>query len=326
MKAIRCTRYGPPEVLEPGEMPRPEPKDTEVLIKLHATTVTAGDCELRAFRIAGWIWLPLRIAMGLTKPRNPILGTEAAGEIVGVGSAVTRFKPGDRVFGSSSFRMGTYAQYLCLSEKAAITTIPEGTSYAEAAGIPTGGLNGLHFVRHSRVAAGEHVLINGAAGAIGMFAVQLAKNAGAEVTGVDRSDKLDMLRALGADHVIAYDEEDFTRSGTRYDVIIDVAGTSPFGASVKALKENGRYFLGNPRFWQMMRAVWTSRRGSKKVLFALAGEAVDDLDTLKRMMADGILKVMIDRTMPLEEMVDAHRYVEVGNKKGVLSIAIPQED
>lgn len=326
MKAVLCPRYGPPEVLRIGERTRPTPKADEVLIKLRAATVTAGDCELRAFRFAGWIWLPLRLAMGITRPRNPVLGAEGAGDIVAVGSEVTRFKAGERVFGSMSFRMGAHAQYQCLSQNAAITTIPDTVSYAEAAGIPVGGLNGMHFVRKCNVKEGEQVLVNGAGGAIGTFTVQLAKRAGAEVTAVDRSDKLDMLRKLGADHVIAYDREDFTGSGARYDVIIDVAGKSPFGASVRALKENGRYFLGNPRFWQMMRGLWTSRRGSRKVLFALAGEPVADLDTLKRMVAEGTLKVAIDRTMRLEEMVEAHRYVEAGNKKGVLSIAIPHED
>ena len=326
MKAIVCPRYGPPEVLQLREVPKPKPKDDEILIKVRAATVTTGDCEIRSFRLAAWIWVPARIAFGITRPRQPILGAEAAGDVVARGGAVTNFAVGDRVFATTGFGLGAYAQYKCMRANASVTRIPDGVSHAEAAGIPTGGLNGLHFVRKCDVRPGEHVLINGAAGSIGMFAVQLAKHRGAEVTGVDRGDKLDMLRSIGADHVIDYQREDFTEGDTRYDVIIDVVGKSPFSGSVNALTEGGRYLLGNPRGWQMLRGVWTSRTGSKKVLFQLAGDGVDDLNALKEMVAAGTVKVVIDRTYPLEQIVEAHRYVEAGHKKGIVVIDIPPDD
>jgi NADPH:quinone reductase-like Zn-dependent oxidoreductase len=322
MKAIVCDRYGPPDVLRLADVTKPQPKDNQVLIKVHAATVTQGDCEVRAFRLAGWIWVPARIAIGITRPRQPILGMEVAGEVEAVGRSVTEFAVGDRVFASTGFGMGAYAEYACVPGGGPIARIPDGVSYAEAAGIPTGGLNGLHFVRRCKVQPGEAVLINGAGGAIGSFAVQFAKQAGAEVTAVDRGDKLDMLRALGADHVIDYKQEDFTRNGKRYDVIIDVVGKSPFSRSVAALNEHGRYFLGNPRAWQMLRAVWTTRKDGKTVLFDFALESRDDLNQLMGMVAAGALKVVIDRTYPLEQTAEAHRYVEASNKKGIVVISV----
>lgn len=326
MKAIVCEGYGSPEVLKLAEVAKPIPKESEVLIRVRAATVTAGDCELRAFRIAGWIWLPLRLAMGVRRPRQPILGLEIAGEVEAVGSAVDRFSAGDRVFGSTSLGMGAYAQYKCLPGSGAITGIPDGLSYAEAAGIPTGGLNGLHFMRKAEVKRGDRVLINGAGGSIGTFALQIAKQMGAEVTAVDRTDKLEMLRNLGADHVVDYTQEDFTKSGDSYDVIVDVVGKSPFSGSVAALAEHGRYVLGNPRLLPMLRGLWTSRTSSKKVLAAMAGESVDDLNHLAEQVAAGTLKVVIDRTYPLERTAEAHRYVDAGHKQGVVVIAVPQDD
>ena len=322
MKAVVCDRYGPPEVLRLAEVAKPVPKDDEVLIKVHAATVTAGDCEVRAFKLPGWIWLPARVAFGITKPRQPILGAEVAGEVEARGAAVTNFVVGDRVFATTGFGLGAYAEYKCMRAGGAIVSIPPNVSYGEAAGIPTGGLNALHFVRKSAVKAGETVLINGAGGSIGTFAVQLAKRIGAEVTAVDRADKLEMLRSIGADHVIDYQREDFTSRGARYDVIIDVVGKSPFAASVAALTESGRYFLGNPRAGQMLRGLWTSRRGRKKVFFQLAGESRDDLAHLAELVSTGAIKVVIDRTFPLDQMVEAHRYVEAGYKKGVVVIAV----
>lgn len=327
MQAVVADRYGPPKVLRLTDVARPVPKPAQVLLKVRAATVTLGDCELRAFKMAGWIWVPLRLAMGVLRPRQPILGMELAGEVVATGDAVTRFSPGDRVFGSTSFSMGGYAQYKCLPETGAITRIPDGVSFAEAAGIPTGGLNGLHFVRQCNLKPGESVLINGAGGAIGTFAVQLAKRAGAVVAAVDRGDKLAMLSELGADDVIDYETTDFTRIGERWDAIIDVVGKAPFAASLDALKDNGRLFLGNPKFGQMMRGLWANRkRGGKRVLFQLAGESVEDLDELAGLVADGAVRVVIDRHFPLADLADAHAYVEAGNKQGVVVIDIPHND
>ncbi|WP_404403299.1 NAD(P)-dependent alcohol dehydrogenase [Pelagibacterium halotolerans] len=326
MKAVVCERYGPPEVLKFTDVPKPEPKADEILVKIRAATVTLGDCEVRAFKVAGWVWLPLRIALGITRPRQPILGTEMAGDVVAVGADVRNFSVGDRVFGSTSFAMGTYAQFKAVSKAAPITKIPDGVDYVTVAGIPTGGLNGLHFVRKCEVKPGETVLVNGAGGSIGSFAVQLAKQRGAEVTAVDRGDKLEMLKELGADHVIDYQAEDFTASGRRYDVIIDVVGKIRFDATFRTLNEGGRLFLGNPYVPHMIKGLMARRHPTKKVLFALAGEPIDDLDYLKNLIASGTITMPIDRHFPLSEIVAAHRYVEAGHKKGIVVIDIPQED
>jgi NADPH:quinone reductase-like Zn-dependent oxidoreductase len=325
MRAVYCTRYGPPEVLELRQVPRLEPKPGEVLIRVHAAGVTLGDCEVRAFKMVSWVWLPARLMIGITRPRRPVLGMEVAGTVEAVGEGVTRFKAGDRVFGPTGFGMGAYADYVLVPEMGSLTLIPPELSYAEAAGIPTGGLNGLHFVRQCAPRPGERVLINGAGGSIGMFACQLAKAAGAEVTAVDSAAKHDMLRELGADHVIDYKTTDFWRSGERYDVIIDVVGLSPFGPSVAALNDGGRYFLGNPHTRQMLKALVENRRGRVSVLFKLAGEPVEDLDTLKQQIAEGTLKVKIDRSFPLESVVDAHRYVESGAKQGIVILDVSGE-
>lgn len=325
MKAALCERYGPPEVLRIADIDKPAIKDNQVLIHVVNATVTLGDCECRSFKMANWIWIPARIAFGILKPRNPVLGMEVAGEIVETGKDVTRFKPGDRIFGSTSFSMGAYAQFKALGENAPIIPIPEGVSYAEAAGIPTGGLNGLHFVRHAGINAGETVLINGAGGSIGSFALQFAKRVGAEVTAVDRGDKLDMLRNLGADDVIDYKSQDFTALGRQWDVIIDVVGVAPFKGAMNSLTDTGRFFLGNPKFTQMMQGLFASKKDGKRVLFKLAGESRDDLTEIAALVASGDIKVPIDRHFPLEEIAAAHRYVEAGDKKGIVVIDMPQE-
>lgn len=325
MRAVHCTRYGPPEVLELRDVPKPEAKPGQVLVRVHAAGVTLGDCEVRAFKMVSWVWVPARIAIGITKPRNPVLGMEVAGVVEAAGEGVTRFTVGDRVFGPTGFGMGAYADYALVPEAGSLTLIPPQLSYAEAAGIPTGGLNGLHFVRQCAPKPGEKLLINGAGGSIGMFATQLAKARGAEVIAVDRASKHQMLRDLGADHVIDYQSTDFWRTGARYDVIIDVVGLSPFGSSVAALDDGGRYFLGNPHTRQMLRGLVENRRGRVKVLFQLAGEPVEDLDFLKQQIADGELKVVVDRTFSLEDATDAHRYVESGAKTGIVVLDVSGE-
>jgi NADPH:quinone reductase-like Zn-dependent oxidoreductase len=322
MKAVHCTGYGPPEVLQLRDVPDPKPRAGEILIRTVAATVTMGDCEVRAFRMAGWIWVLARLAIGITKPRQPILGMEIAGEVVATGAGVSRFSVGDRVFGSSGFGMGAYAEYKAIRETACISAIPDGVSYAQAAGIPTGGLNGLHFVRECRLQPGEKVLVNGAGGSIGQFVVQLAKLAGAEVTAVDRKEKADLLRAFGADHVIAFEDQEFWAGDQSYDAIIDVVGTSPFRPTVRVLNDGGRYVLGNPRLGQMLRAARENRKGRVKVVFKLAGEEVADLDYLKQSVADGTVSVAIDRNWPLAEVAEAHRYVESGGKRGVVIIDV----
>ena len=224
MKAICFSKYGTPDVLELRTLEKPAPSDDEVLIRIHAATVTPGDCEVRSFNFPFWVWIPLRLYMGILKPRRPIIGMEFSGVVVSVGSAVTRFKVGDPVFGGTGVRFGTYAEYRCQRSSAAMAVMPMGISHAEAATISVGGLNALHYLRQGNVQPRDKVLINGAAGCFGTYAVQLAKHFGAEVTGVDSTEKLDAMRELGADHVIDYTQEDFTQNGVRYDVILEVAG------------------------------------------------------------------------------------------------------
>jgi len=322
MKAIVWTKYGSPDVLQLQEVEKPTPRDNEVLIKIYAATVTAGDCEVRSLKMPLWIRLPIRLYAGLRRPtRITILGQELAGEIEAVGKEVTRFKKGDGVFAATFFHFGAYAQYACLPGTSPVMK-PANMTYEEAATIPTGGINGLHFLRTANVQSGERILINGAGGSIGTYAVQIAKSFGAEVTAVDSTEKLAMLRSIGADHVIDYRREDFTRNGQTYDVIIDVAGTSPFSGSVRALKPKGRYILGNASFLGMIRGRWAPMPLEKKVAVALANYRAEDYAFLKELIEARKIKPVIDRRYPLEQTAEAHRYVETGNKKGNVIITV----
>ncbi len=326
MKAIVWTAYGPPEVLQLEEVQKPTPKANEVLIRIVATTVTAGDCEARNLKFPILFRLLVRMYVGLRKPRRiTILGQELAGEIEAIGKDVKRFKAGDQVFGTTGLGFGAYAEYICLPEKSAmgvLATKPANMTYEETAAVPTGGLEALHFIRKGNIQRGEKVLIIGAGGSIGTFAVQLAKHFGAEVTGVDSTSKLDMLRSIGANHVIDYTQEDFTKSGETYDVIFDVMGKSSFSGSVRSLKQNGRYLLGNAGLPQMVRGRWTSITTSKKVIIGAANQKNEDLLFIKALIEVGKIKSVIDRRYPLEQMADAHRYVESGHKKGNVVITI----
>jgi NADPH:quinone reductase-like Zn-dependent oxidoreductase len=326
MKAAIWTNYGPPDVLQLRDVDKPNPKDNEVLIKIYATTASTADCELRSFKAFNVFWLPLRIYFGLVRPtRITILGQELAGEIEAVGKDVARFKTGDQVFAWTGFRLKANAEYTCLPESGALTTKPSNITFEEAATLPIGGLEAVHFLRKNVIRNGQKVLINGAGGSIGTFAIQLARYFGADVTGVDSAEKLDMLRALGADHVIDYTKEDFTQNGEMYDVIFDVVGKSSFSRSMRSLKHNGRYLLGNPGLAQRFRAGLTSRSGDKKVIpytSRTASEIIEDLNFLKELIEAGKIKPVIDRVYPLEQIVEAHRYVEAGHKKGNVAIKV----
>jgi NADPH:quinone reductase-like Zn-dependent oxidoreductase len=323
MKAIECTKYGPPEVLELKEVEKPTPKDNEVLIKIHATSVFAGDCEIRKFKFHGWLWLLLRIGFGFRGPRNKVLGQELAGEIEAVGKDVKLFKKGDQVFGNTTMSLGAYAQYICLPEDGMLAIKPVNMTYEQAAPVPTGGLEALCLLRKANIQIGQKVLINGAGGSIGTFAVQIAKYFGAEITCVDSTKQLDMLRSIGADHVIDYTTEDFTQSRETYDVIFDVVGKSSYSRSIKSLKQNGRYLLANPGLSHMVRGLWTSKTSSKKVITGLTVKRkTKDLIFLKELIEAGKIKSVIDRRYPLEKMVEAHRYVETGQKKGNVVITV----
>jgi len=323
LKAIVWTKYGPPDGLQLKEVEKPTPKDNEVLVKVYATTVTAGDCEMRRLKFPILLRLTMRIYNGLRKPKKiTILGQELAGEIESVGKDVKLFKKGDQVFAATDFGFGAYAEYICLPEEGVVAIKPANMTYEEAAAVPVGGLNALHFLRKGNIQSGQKVLINGAGGSIGTIAVQLAKSFEAEVTGVDSTRKLDMLRSIGADQVIDYTQEDFTKSGETYDVIFDVVGKGSFSGCIRSLKKKGIYLLGNPGLSQMVRGRWTSMTSSKKVIGGTASYKTEDLIFLKELIEAGKIKSVIDRRYPLEQIAEAHRYVETGHKKGNVVITV----
>lgn len=329
MRSIICTRYGPPEVLELREVAKPVPRENEVLIKIRAATVTMGDCEMRKFDFPAWIWLPLRLYMGIRKPRIKTYGQELSGEIEAVGQKVTKFKAGDQVFAPTQMHLGAHAEYICLPENFAIALKPNELSHEDVATIPTGGLNALHFVRKAKIQPGEKVLIIGAGGCIGTYAVQLARLEGAEVSCTDRTEKLDMLRSIGADEVIDFTREDFTARDQTWDVIIDTVCKGSFSGSVRCLKPHGRLVLGNPLVSTMLGALWvsasdvlTGRHAGKKVTNVVAAYTVEDLDYLKALLVAGKIKPVIDRRFSLEQMTDAHRYVDSGLKQGNVVIEV----
>lgn len=328
MKAIIWTNYGPPDVLQLREVEKPTPKDNEVLIKIHATTAATPDTELRRLKLPLLFAIPLRLYIGVVKPaRITIPGMEFAGEIESAGKNVTRFKPGDQVFGYTGFGMGTYAEYMCLRENpsgwaAVLGTKPVNMTYEEAAAVPFGGLEALHSLGKANIQRGQKVLIVGAGGSIGTYAVQLAKLYGAEVTGVDHTVKLDTLRSIGADHVIDFTREDFTKNGQTYDVILDTIDKSPFSGSLRSLNENGTYLNANPGVFNRIRWRWSSKRSTKKVIPWTADYSPDNLLAVKELIEAGKLKPVIDRVYPLEQIVEAHRYVETGHKKGNVVIKV----
>jgi len=325
LKAVVWTKYGPPDGLQLREVNKPTPKDNEILIRIVATTVTAGDCEMRSLKLPILFRLPMRIYMGFRKPKNIILGQELAGEIEAVGKDVKQFKKGDQVFATTGFGFSAYAEYKCLPEvpKMGVLAIkPFNMTFEEAAAVPTGGLEALHFIRKGNIQSGQKVLIIGAGGSIGTFAVQLAKYFGADVTGVDSTGKLDMLRSIGADHVIDYLQEDFTKSGETYDVIFDVMGKGSYSGCVSSLTQNGRYLLGNPGLTQIVRERWTTMRSNKKVIIGAATQKTEDLLFLKKLIEAGKIKSVIDRCYPLEQTPEAHRFVDTGQKKGNVVITV----
>lgn len=322
MKAIIHTKYGDPTGLELREIRKPIPKPNEICVKIYAATVTAGDCEIRRFDIHPLFWLPLRLIIGIFKPRKKVLGGEISGIVESVGDKVTKFKKGDPVFAATILRLGAYAEFVCLPESYPIYLKPENMSFSEAATLPTGGINGLHFVKKGGVSKGGCILIIGAGGSIGGYALQIAKSMGAEVTAVDRKEKLEMLKRIGADHVIDYLEEDYTQNGKSYDVIIDVAGKSSFSRCLKSLKKGGRYVLGNPSMAGMFRGLWASLTSGKKVYFQFAPYKKEYFEQLIQLVQDGIIKPVIDRKYTLEQIPQAHRYVETGMKSGNVVVQV----
>jgi NADPH:quinone reductase-like Zn-dependent oxidoreductase len=323
MKAITYSRYGSPEVLTLSEVPTPQPEEGQLLIRVRAAEATKSDCEMRSFRYpVKWFWLPLRIAMGITKPRRPILGFYFSGEVAAVGTGVTGFAVGDEVFGTSRFRLGAYAQYLAVPEHFPLAAKPSDMSFIEAAAVPLGGFNALHFMDLGRIEPGASVLIIGAGGSIGTHAVQIAKARGATVTVVDRGSKEAALRGFGADHFIDYERETFTRSDAQYDVIFDMVPDTDYRACQNRLKPGGRYLSGNPRVATMLRIFLTNRLGDTTASFAFAPETKQALEELKKMIEAGQIRSIVDRTFSMNQAARAHRQVETEQRVGAVVIEI----
>lgn len=316
MKAIICTKYGSPEVLQLREVEKPIPKDNEILIKIKATAVNSGD-----YRIRKADPFAVRFFFGLTKPKN-ILGGVLSGEVESIGKDVKRFKVGDEVFGSIGMSFGAYAEYKCLPENATLAIKPNSFSHEEAAVIPFGGNTALFFIKKAKISKGQKVLIYGASGAVGTAAIQLAKVFGAHVTGVCSGANIDLVKSLGADTVIDYTKEDFTRNGMAYDVIFDTVNKISFSQYLKALTEKGVLILASAGISEMLQGLWISMTSGRKVITGVISENTEDMIFIKQLMEEGKIKSVLDRTYNLEQIAEAHTYVEEGHKKGNVAIKV----
>lgn len=326
MKAIVYERYGPPEVLQLKEVEKPTPKNNEVLIKTLSTTVTSGDWRVRSLNVPAGFGLITRLVFGVSRPKQPILGSELAGVIASVGKDVSKFKVGDSVFAFSDTSMGCHAEYKCMAEDGAVVLKPSNLTFDEAAALSFGGTTALNFLRRGKLKGGERVLVNGASGAVGTAAVQLARHFGAIVTGVCSTASVELVRSLGASHVIDYTQEDFTQNGETYDVIVDTVGTAPFSRSKASLKERGRLLMVLAGMPDMLQIPWVSMTSSRRVIAGPVAVRVEDLHCLARLAEAGEFKPVIDRRYPFEQIVEAHRYVDTGRKKGNVVITLKHDD
>ncbi len=324
MKAICFDRYGGPEELYQTNLPQREPTKGEFRVRIQAATVTAGDCELRRFDVVTIAWLPLRLYMGVFKPRKRVLGSEFSGVVDAVGPETSKFKVGDAVYGITGMNFGTYQEYRCFSEKQSIVPKPENISFQEAAGIPIGGLNALHFLRLAQLKKGERILVVGATGSIGIMAVQLAVDQGAEVTAVCPGHAFELMKQLGVSHCIDYRKSDYWKLEERYDLVFEAIGKTTMAQATKVLDNNGRCILANPKSRYLIRAPFFNafNQQNKRVILKFAGEPIEDLIYLNELLKSNRIRMVIDRSFPLEQVKEAHHYVEQGEKIGNVVIDV----
>jgi len=330
MKAIIWTRYGSPAYLRLQEVDKPILNDDQILVKLHAASVTAGDCEMRRLELPLGLSLPMRLYSGFFRPKRiSILGQEFSGEVVEIGKRVENYQKGDQVFGTTGFKFGAYSEYVCLpaqpgDAQGTLAIKPAGVTPEEAATIPTAGLEALHYFRNTGLRAGQKVLIVGGGGSIGTFAIQLAKLQHAVVTAVDSTVKQELMLSLGADHVIDYTKSDYRDKKEVFDLIIDVVGRREVSKRLKLLKPGGSYYLAFAQPLQLVLALWTSLTSKKKLIIQSSSQKMEDLEYLGRLLSERKIKSVIDRIYPLEEIATAHDYAESGSKKGNIAITISQ--
>ncbi len=317
MKAAVYTQYGPPEVLQVKQVEKPTPKNNEILLRIKATAANSGDWRLRKADP-----FAVRFIFGLIKPKINILGTVFSGEVASVGEDVKNFKVGDSVFGHTDMRFGTYAEYKCLPENGSLALKPANISHKEAAVIPFGGVTALHFIKKANIKPGQKVLVVGASGAVGSAAVQLAKAFGANVTGVCSTSNIALVKSIGADKVIDYTKEDFTQNGETYDVIFDAVKAISVSRSLKSLNKNGIMILSAAGMSEMLQGLWISMTSSKKVMTGVISHTAEDMIFLKGLIETGKLKPIIDRTYRLDQIAEAHAYVEKGHKKGNVAVEV----
>jgi len=322
VKAIVATKYGPPEVLQVQEIPQPIPQEHEILVRVRATTVNAGDCRMRAFDVPPVFWLPGRLLLGITRPKNPVFGMELAGDVAAVGPGVSRFKPGDAVYATTSaVNFGGYAEYKCLREDGVVAAKPANLTYEQAAAVPVNGNTALYFLRAAGVASGQRVVVVGASGGVGVFAVQLARALGAEVTGVCGPSHIDLVKSLGAAEVLDYSRQDFTHNGQVYDVIFDAAGKTTFPQVSGSLRKGGCYVnVVLPE--AALIGPWYAMTAGKRILGGNITASADNLVFLRELIEAGTIHPVVDRTYPLDQIVEAHRYVDQGHKIGAVAINV----
>jgi NADPH:quinone reductase-like Zn-dependent oxidoreductase len=325
MKAMVHSRYGSPDLLQFAEVNKPAPKDNELLVAIHTTTVSTADCNMRNFTFVTQSMRPIaRVMFGIRRPwKARVLGTEFAGRVEAVGRGVTRFKPGDRVFASTGMACGGHAEYTCVAETGAVAVIPDSLSFEEAVAIPFGANTALYFLQHQgRIHAGQDIAIIGASGAIGSAAVQLAKHFGATVTGVCSTANLELVTSLGADTAVDYTREDFAKKGKTYDLIFDVVGGTTFDRCQHALKANGVFLQNIMELSDVARSLWTAVSGGKKIKGGVAIGTQKSMQLIAELVAAGTLKAVIDRRYPLEDTAEAFKYVERGHKKGNVVVTV----